>query len=62
MGNPVVHFEMIGEKMQLLNGFYGSVFDWKIDPIMEESSLVTIGSGIAGGIAGFSDPRGTCWG
>jgi predicted enzyme related to lactoylglutathione lyase len=50
MPNPVVHFEIIGESQKLLNDFYGAVFDWKIDPVMEEYSLVNTGSGIAGGI------------
>jgi predicted enzyme related to lactoylglutathione lyase len=57
MDNPVVHFEIIGENMQLLAGFYGSVFDWKIDPIMEEYSLVTTGQGIAGGIGAMGQAR-----
>lgn len=57
MGNPVEHFEIVGENMQLLNSFYGSVFDWKIDPITEEYSLVTTGSGIGGGIGGMRQGR-----
>jgi predicted enzyme related to lactoylglutathione lyase len=44
--------------MQLLNSFYGSVFDWKIDPIMEEYSLVTTGSGIVGASAGWEQRGG----
>jgi predicted enzyme related to lactoylglutathione lyase len=58
MGNPVVHFEIVGENMQLLNSFYGSVFDWKIDPIMEEYSRVTTGSGIVGASAGWEQRGG----
>jgi predicted enzyme related to lactoylglutathione lyase len=57
MGNPVVHFEIIGENLQLLTDFYKSVFDWKIDPVMEEYSMVNTGSGIAGGIGGMGDAR-----
>jgi predicted enzyme related to lactoylglutathione lyase len=56
MGNPVVHFEIIGKDKKALEGFYGSVFDWKIDPLMEEYSLVTTG-GIGGGIGGMNDER-----
>jgi hypothetical protein len=40
---------MIGENQKLLNDFYAAVFDWKIDPVKEEYSLVNAGSGIAGG-------------
>jgi uncharacterized protein len=48
MGNPVVHFEIIGENQQLLNHFYGSVFDWKIEQVMDGYATVNTGSGIAG--------------
>ncbi len=57
MGNPVVHFEIIGENQQLLNDFYGSVFDWKIDQVMEGYALATPGSGIAGGIGAMAAAR-----
>ncbi|HXR39368.1 MAG TPA: VOC family protein [Terracidiphilus sp.] len=57
MGNPVVHFEIIGENQQLLNDFYGGVFDWKIDQVMEEYALVNTGSGIAGGIGAMGEAR-----
>lgn len=57
MGNPVMHFAIIGENMQLLAGYYGSVFDWKIDPIMEEYSLVNTGQGIGGGIRAMGQSR-----
>ena len=55
MGNPVVHFE-IGCTDHV--SFYGSVFDWKIDPIMEEYSRVTTGSGIVGASAGWEQRGG----
>lgn len=57
MGNPVVHFEIIGEDMQLLGGFYKDVFDWKIDPVMEEYSMVLPGTGINGGIGAMREAR-----
>jgi hypothetical protein len=40
-GQSGVHFEIIGEDQQLLNDFYGSVFDWKIDQVMEDYAAVT---------------------
>jgi predicted enzyme related to lactoylglutathione lyase len=41
-----VHFEIIGENMRELFDFYRSVFDWRIDEIMDEYSLVSSGSGL----------------
>ena len=33
MGNPVVHFEVIGKDGKALQKFYGQAFDWQIDPM-----------------------------
>jgi len=57
MPNPVVHFEIIGENQDLLEGFYKSIFDWKITPIMKGYSLVETGSGSGGGIGSGDEPR-----
>jgi predicted enzyme related to lactoylglutathione lyase len=57
MGNPVVHFEIIGENLKVLEAFYKGVFDWQLNPVMEEYSMVNTGSGIAGGIGGMGDGR-----
>lgn len=57
MGNPVVHFEIIGENQQLLNEFYGGIFDWKIDQVMDGYALVNTGSGIGGGIGAMGEAR-----
>jgi predicted enzyme related to lactoylglutathione lyase len=57
MPNPVLHFEIIGENQQLLNNFYSGVFDWRIDPIMDEYSLVKTGSGSGGGIGAMKEAR-----
>lgn len=54
MPSPVVHFEIIGENQQLLDGFYKDVFAWQITPVMEGYSLVAKEEGgIAGGIGGM---------
>lgn len=51
MPSPVVHFEIIGENQQLLEGFYKDVFAWQITPVMEGYSLVAKEEGgIGGGI------------
>jgi len=59
MGNPVVHFEVIGKDKKALEAFYGSIFDWKISPLMEEYSLVSTGGAghIGGGIGGMNKER-----
>ena len=57
MGYPVVQFEIIGENQLLLNDFYGSIFDWKIDPNLSEYLLVSTGSGIVGGIGAMAAAR-----
>ncbi len=31
MGSPVVHFEVVGKDAKKLQGFYSSIFGWKID-------------------------------
>ena len=54
MGQPVVHFEIIGKDAVRLQKFYADLFSWKIgDPMPEMGmyALVDAGSsGLAGGI------------
>jgi predicted enzyme related to lactoylglutathione lyase len=66
MGQPVVHFEIIGTDPTTLRGFFGELFGWEFDTsgtVAEEVSdptdygfieLLTAsdGSGIRGGIGG----------
>jgi predicted enzyme related to lactoylglutathione lyase len=56
MPNPVVHFEVVGKDMKLLETFYKDVFAWQITPVMSEYSMVgKEDGGIAGGIGAFAD-------
>jgi uncharacterized protein len=32
MGNPVVHFEIVGKDVERLQAFYHDAFDWEIGP------------------------------
>jgi predicted enzyme related to lactoylglutathione lyase len=50
MPNPVVHFEVLGKDAEALQGFYGKVFDWELNPVMPTYAMVS--TGVAGGIAG----------
>ena len=54
MGNPVIHFEVVGRDAGRLQQFYGELFDWKID-VHEELNYGIVdngGKGINGGVGG----------
>lgn len=53
MGNPVVHFEVIGRDAKALSAFYGELFGWKVDAsnpmgygIVDTGAEGAIGGGI----------------
>ena len=58
MGQPVVHFEVVGRDGSALRTFYSSLFDWKIDAdnpanyglIARQENVSKDGVGISGGI------------
>src|SRR5699024_2695055 len=58
MGNPVVHFEVIGRDAEALHGYYSELFGWDIDAdnpmsygiVDRKSNLNDDGIGIGGGI------------
>jgi predicted enzyme related to lactoylglutathione lyase len=58
MGNPVVHFEVIGKDAPALRAFYGQAFDWKLEPMPAGTGMAYAmvrpqgkdEKGIAGGI------------
>ena len=60
MGQPVVHFEVIGKDGDALRSFYGDLFDWQIDAdnpmkygiVQREGNTNAAGVGIGGGIGG----------
>jgi uncharacterized protein len=66
MGQPVVHFEIIGRDPERLRAFYGTLFDWEFDtdsPVAEAVSepgnygfidrlRTSDGGGIPGGVGG----------
>lgn len=62
MGNPVVHFEVIGKDGKALKSFYQQVFAWEIDsdnPM--EYGMVNTGDGISGGIGGGDGSDQASW-
>ena len=58
MGQPVVHFEIVGKDGAALRSYYSELFDWTIDTnnpmeygiVTRESNLSPEGIGIGGGI------------
>jgi predicted enzyme related to lactoylglutathione lyase len=60
MGQPVVHFEVIGTDGDRLKGYYSDLFGWQIDSdnpmgygvVQREGNTNSDGVGIGGGVAG----------
>ena len=61
MGQPVVHFEIIGSDPQRLRGYYGELFGWRFDTGGDAAEAVSApggygfvqpGGGIPGGVGG----------
>ncbi len=60
MGQPVVHFEVIGKDAQKLQAYYSELFGWEMNTdnpigygmIAREGNVNAAGAGIAGGIGG----------
>ena len=58
MGQPVVHFEVIGKDGAALRSFYSDLFGWKIDAnnpmnygiVQREGNVAPDGTGIGGGV------------
>ena len=60
MGQPVVHFEVIGKDAQRLQGYYSDLFGWEIDAnnpmnygmVQRDGNTNPDGVGIGGGVGG----------
>jgi predicted enzyme related to lactoylglutathione lyase len=59
LGQPIVHFEILGKDTNKLRSFYGELFSWQIGepmPDMGNYALVDgASSGVAGGIGESQD-------
>src|SRR5246127_943129 len=55
MPNPIVHFEVLGKDKAVLEDFYRAAFDWQLNPVMDNYSMASTGSGINGGIGAAMD-------
>jgi hypothetical protein len=66
MGQPVVHFEVIGKDGATLQRYYSELFGWEVDAdnalhygsVAREGNTNADGAGIAGGIAALPDYAG----
>ena len=58
MGDPVIHFEVVGRDGAKLQQFYGDVFGWKIDASnpMKYGIVDNGGEGINGGVGEADEP------
>jgi predicted enzyme related to lactoylglutathione lyase len=52
MGNPVVHFEVVGRDAQALESFYKDAFDWQMEEVMTNPHYAMVHPGDEGGING----------
>ena len=63
MGQPVVHFEVIGKDGDKLKSYYSELFGWEVDSnnpmnyglVNRDGNLSEDGVGIGGGVAGGPD-------
>jgi predicted enzyme related to lactoylglutathione lyase len=63
MGQPVVHFEIMGTDGEKLRSFYGELFDWKIDAnnpmnygiVDRDGNVTSDGVGIGGGVGAMPE-------
>jgi predicted enzyme related to lactoylglutathione lyase len=61
MGNPVVHFEVMGKDPGKLREFYSSMFGWNMEvmPEMDYGMVDNGGQGINGGVGAGEQPHAT---
>jgi hypothetical protein len=66
MGQPVVHFEVIGKDGEKLRSYYSEMFGWAIDAdnpmnygiVHRDGNTNAEGAGIGGGVAGYDGMEG----
>ena len=65
MGQPVVHFEVVGQDMKKLRGYYSDLFGWEFDSVPggqtdyavvpRDKNVTSNGVGIGGGVGSAPD-------
>jgi predicted enzyme related to lactoylglutathione lyase len=64
MGQPVIHFEIVGQDGEKLQSYYRELFDWEIDAsnpmkygiVDRKKNLNADGIGLGGGVSGAPTP------
>ncbi len=57
MGNPFVHIELSADDVAAAKKFYKSVFDWKLKDVSGPYTMIDVGKGTGGGMAGKQMPN-----
>ena len=63
MGQPVIHFEIIGQDREKLQSYYSELFGWELDTdnpmgyglVQRDGNVNSDGIGIGGGVGGGPD-------
>ncbi len=63
MGQPVIHFEVIGQDREKLQSYYSELFGWELDTdnpmgyglVQRDGNVNSDGIGIGGGVGGGPD-------
>ena len=50
MPNPFCHIELSTTDVPKAKAFYSKLFDWKLDDVMENYTLINVGKGTGGGM------------
>jgi predicted enzyme related to lactoylglutathione lyase len=64
MGNPFVYVELIAQDVDKSKKFYSSLFDWKLETVKDDYTMINVGDGkgVGGGILKSPMPGGpTHW-
>jgi uncharacterized protein len=56
MGNPIAWFEVVGRDTEALKGFYGGLFDWRLEDMSEMPYTVADPGGGEDGLRGGIGP------
>ena len=61
MANPFVHVELASTDIGKAKGFYGKLFDWKLEDMKMSDgmtyTLINVGDGVGGGMMQHPMPR-----
>ena len=55
MPNSIVFFEVLGKDKPMLEDFYRTAFEWQLNPVRDNYSMVSTDSGVNGGIGTAMD-------